>query len=88
MNQQTTTAMIVIGTPFGNVLKFESLENLQEVITALQKMERWSQETWDESPEHPVKLAYIIKPDNLAPDDEKWLSDFTDSLPNAVDSRR
>lgn len=75
--------MSVIGTPFGEALKFESLDSLCEVIAGLQGMQEWAQATWDEDPDYPIKLLYIIKPDNLSPGDEAWLSAFTDSLPNA-----
>jgi len=69
--------MIAIGTPFGVVLKFESLEALRAVTQCLLRMEEWA------STQESAKLAHITKPDNLSQEDSEWLDKFTDDLPDA-----
>ena len=75
--------MYVIGTSFGAVLKFESLDDLEEVAGRLMKMHGWAEAAWKMDPSFPVKLAYIVKPDNLSDEDRAWLDEFTDGLDNA-----
>ena len=75
--------MHTIGTPFGVILKFESLSDLEKVAGGLMRMHGWAEAVWDKEPGHPVKLAYIVKPDNLSPEDKEWLDNFTDSLADA-----
>ena len=69
--------MIAIGTPFGVILKFESLEDLRCVAERLIRMAEWA------STQESAKLAYITKPDNLSQEDAEWLDKFTDDLPDA-----
>lgn len=68
---------IAIGTPFGVILQFESLENLQSIIKGLTRMAKWA------ATQESAKLAYIMKPDNLSQEDSEWLDKFTDNLPDA-----
>lgn len=78
--------MYVIGTSIGQVIKFESLVELQEAIETLQGMVDWATSKWEEDPDYPVKLAYIRKPDYLVDEDREWLDWFTDNLDNATKS--
>jgi hypothetical protein len=75
--------MYIIGTSFGQIVKFESLSELEKVINNLQGMRNWANSVWEEDPEYPIKLAYISKPDNLSGEDKEWLDKFTDGLDNA-----
>ena len=78
--------MYVIGTSFGAVLKFESLGDLEKVAGGLMRMHGWAESMWEKDPDYPVKLAYIVKPDNLSDEDRKWLDEFTDGLDDAARS--
>ena len=75
--------MIVIGTPFGQMLKFESLGDLEKVASGLMRMHGWAQAEWEMDKDCSIKLAYIVKPDNLCEEDRAWLDNFTDGLEDA-----
>lgn len=72
--------MYAIATPYGMVLKFDSIADLDDVVKHLSGMLEWADATLRDDPNADVKLAYATFPDDDG-DGRKLFEAILASLP-------